>query len=356
MTAYSHVVVVGDTLIDEYVEVRARRHNAQEDEYVPVVSRGLNTTLPGGAAAVAHLLGRWGVPTRLVTRTGVADHSQVFGKVDVLAAVDQQYWFPVKTRYVSRDGRLRFRVDHEKVEPFAGSYRCGLTHGVPAARDTAERLLKTALTSVNGPCRPLLVVSDYAKGFMDYETWGCALREAAAEYDLLVDPPPDPGQWRLYQCGAKVLKINRQQAMEVMGKARAGKYPAKTLLSSEPVARLVANDIWYDAAAGLEEMGLRPKWLWVTLGCSGSTFGRLESDGPKLSYHYPVEPAFTAGAGDVALAAFAAHAFVAGTQFDNQVSAAIHVADSAAREACHHKPTGRGGLSSPVKLPDEVLA
>ncbi len=175
--AEAHVLVVGDVMLDRFVEGRVTR--VSREAPVPVLKYGASRAYPGGASNVAANVLAYGSAVTLVGLTGedaAADELKAlcrnFPRLAERLVADPSRPTTVKTRYLSGWHQL-LCIDAEDTRP-----------AEPAVR---ARLLAAAEAAI-GDCGAL-VVSDYGRGALD-ETAIAALIKAAraAGKAVVVDP------------------------------------------------------------------------------------------------------------------------------------------------------------------------
>ena len=196
------VLVVGDAMLDEYVEGDADRISPEAP--VPIVRVTGTTVRPGGAANVALNAAALGAVVDLATVVG--DDTTGERLVTLCAAAGVGTTLVVRTAGRSTTRKLRviaqrqqvLRLDWEQTDPLA-------------ARDTGALLDRLART----PRPDTLVLSDYAKGCLT----PAVLRHAIARgrdwgVPVLVDPKGlDLDRYR----GATVVTPNRREFAAWLG-------------------------------------------------------------------------------------------------------------------------------------------
>lgn len=195
------VLIVGDLMLDEYLEGDVSRISPEAPVPVLLVKRRNQTA--GGAANVARniqmagghaeLSGVWGKDSaaedlaRILKQDGVG--------IDLVLS-DAERPTIKKTRVTARSQQL-VRIDWEKVQPVSASL--------------SEKLL-SKLTS-----RPFqaMILSDYAKGALSESLIGSLLR-IANEKKVPVIVDPKGSDYHRYR-GAFVVTPNRKEACEALG-------------------------------------------------------------------------------------------------------------------------------------------
>ena len=152
------ITVVGDVMLDRFVSGSVSRISPEAP--VPILRRGQEINMPGGAANVARNLAHLGVETILIGVTGKDDHASMLDAalqhepaIRFQAIVDNRRATIVKTRF-SASGQQILRVDDEDTSPLSPQ----LEKKIIAA--TRKALRKS----------DLLVISDYNKGVISATT------------------------------------------------------------------------------------------------------------------------------------------------------------------------------------------
>ena len=152
------ITVVGDVMLDRFVSGSVSRISPEAP--VPILRRGQEINMPGGAANVARNLAHLGVETILIGVTGKDDHASMLDAalqhepaIRFQAIVDNRRATIVKTRF-SALGQQILRVDDEDTSPLSPQ----LEKKIIAA--TRKALRKS----------DLLVISDYNKGVISATT------------------------------------------------------------------------------------------------------------------------------------------------------------------------------------------
>ena len=117
------ITVVGDVMLDRFVSGSVSRISPEAP--VPVLRRGQEINMPGGAANVARNLAHLGVETILIGVTGKDDHASMLDAalqhepaIRFQAIVDIRRATIVKTRF-SALGQQILRVDDEDTSPLS---------------------------------------------------------------------------------------------------------------------------------------------------------------------------------------------------------------------------------------------
>ena len=175
--AQASVLVIGDVLLDRFVEGRVSRVSPEAP--VPVLKYGSSRALLGGAGNVAANLVAYGSAVSLVGLTG-EDEAAVelatlcagLARLDALFVADRSRPTTVKTRYLGGWHQL-LRVDAEESHPMAD--------------DIAAAILETAGNALKNA--GVVVLSDYSKGVLDAKTIAGVIGIARqAGVPVVVDP------------------------------------------------------------------------------------------------------------------------------------------------------------------------
>lgn len=268
----AHVAVLGDAMLDRYVDGAVERISPEAP--IPVLSVRGERTAPGGAGNVTRNLTRLGARATLIAAIGAdgdgaALEALLAREAGATLALERQADRPtaVKTRYMAGTQQL-LRADRE----------------VPGPLDAqGEARLLGALSAALGAGARALVLSDYGKGLLSDRVIAAALaqaREAGAA--VIVDPK---GRDFARYGGADFITPNRQELALATG------LPTEDDAEVEAAARAVARDA--GIAAVLATRSERGMTLW---------------DG-RVARHLPArarEVFDVAGAGDTVVAALAA--------------------------------------------------
>ncbi len=219
--AQARVVVVGDVLLDRFVEGKVGRVSPEAP--VAVLNHRSGRALLGGAGNVAANLVAYGARAVLV---GVSGRDAEAGELDALCGrsgidcrlvADSSRPTTVKTRYLSGWHQL-LRVDAEDTAPL----------GEEVARELLRRA-EAAMVEAD-----VLVLSDYAKGVLGAATIP-ALVEAAAARGIPVIVDPKKADAAIF-AGATLLTPNAEEMARFAGMAIAGDAEAE-----EACRRLLAE-------------------------------------------------------------------------------------------------------------------
>ena len=175
--AQAHVLVVGDVMLDRFVEGRVTR--VSREAPVPILKYGAARAYPGGASNVAANVLAYGGAVTLVGLTGidaVADELKAlcrgFPRLTERLIADASRPTTVKTRYLSGWHQL-LCIDAEDNRPADPSVRDRLVEAGRAALDACGAL----------------VISDYGRGALDEISIAALIGAArAAGRQVVVDP------------------------------------------------------------------------------------------------------------------------------------------------------------------------
>lgn len=268
----SRVLLVGDTMLDEYLEGDAERISPEAP--IPVVKVAKSRLLLGGAGnvvrniatlgGIAHLVSVRGADTKGDTLQGILMKDSVTSSLIPLATRPTT----LKTRIIAR-GQQMLRIDHEDSSPLP-------------AEELREVL--SALESVIDEYE-ILVISDYGKGVISeaFMNGLFAIRNASATKPRILVDPKTPN-FALYK-GVHILTPNTKETSEG--------------------ANLPANTKEEILAAGRAIMrNLNAEHLLTTLGADGMALFL----GEKEVWHIPTsaQKVFdVTGAGDTVMATLA---------------------------------------------------
>lgn len=264
--ASSHIIVIGDVMLDEYIIGDSNRISPEAPE--PVIEERERAYVPGGAANVAVNATSLGGKASLFGVVGVDTDGAVFRKRLVESGVDDSGVLIDRNRPTSRKTRLIarghqvLRVDRETKAPI----------GEVLENDMLEQI--AALPS------DVAVVSDYAKGVVSP---GLVKKLVATGKKIIVDPKSS--DFGLY-AGAFLVTPNYLELCKALGRESV---PKEELESS--------------GRALMERNGIQN--LLVTLGPDGMML--IESGGKTAHIHTRAREVYdVTGAGDTVIASVAA--------------------------------------------------
>ena len=307
-SANHHVVVLGDVMLDMFVQGHVSRISPEAP--IPVLSMQKTVSMAGGAGNVIRNLSTLGVNSTLISVVGDDDernvllgHLQPLSNVhlDMLTAYDRPT--TVKTRYISGNQQI-LRVDNEITSPIEKSLS-----------DKVLERYKQSLEKAD-----VIILSDYGKGVLTDDLIQEAICLAQdKQIPVLVDPKGD--DYRRYR-GATVLTPNRVE-LEL-----ATQMPVKT---DEQVVQacttLIETCGIYNVLATRSEQGMS----WVC---------------PNIAFHRATvaqDVADVSGAGDTVIAALAC-GLACGSSFE----AIVHFANTCAGVVVSK-------LGTAVPHPEEIL-
>ncbi len=212
-------LILGDSMLDRYWWGRVYRISPEAP--VPVVRKQRSTIAPGGAANVAANIAALRGEPLLLGLIGADSTGQEFRtallerglNVDHLI-VDNDRATTVKTRIIAHNQHV-VRVDEENTQPISSSL----------LRQVVDRL-RSLLPSCD-----VVILSDYAKGFLIPELLREVIRDASQQNRRIVVDPKG-GDYSRYD-GAYVLTPNRMEALIAAG------FPPTQKDSSPAAARLL---------------------------------------------------------------------------------------------------------------------
>jgi D-beta-D-heptose 7-phosphate kinase/D-beta-D-heptose 1-phosphate adenosyltransferase len=289
--AQASVVVVGDVLLDRFVEGRVSRVSPEAP--VPVLKYGAARARLGGAGNVAANLVAYGAGVALVGLTGDDEAAHELGalcaehpRLAPHLVRDRSRPTTVKTRYLGGWHQL-LRVDAEEIHPMASAVAAAIL-------DAARQAMATA---------GAVVLSDYGKGVLDAPTIA-ALIAAAREAGLPVIVDPKKATTDIFS-GASLITPNVDEMAQFTG------IRAESDEAAETACRRVLEISTIDA-------------VLVTRGEAGMTL--VERGGAPLHVRAATHRVFdVTGAGDTVVATLSA-ALAAGAPLAD----AVRLANAAA--------------------------
>ncbi|MCC8193351.1 MAG: D-glycero-beta-D-manno-heptose-7-phosphate kinase [Deltaproteobacteria bacterium] len=198
------VLLVGDIMLDEYLEGDAERISPEAP--IPVVKVARSRLLLGGAGNVARNIATLGGKPHLVSVCGDDAKGEVLrellGKQNIAASVLPLQTRPttLKTRVIARNQQM-LRIDQEE--------------SAPLRPDDTGRILEAVGSVIDD--FSVLVVSDYGKGVITPELMGAlaALREKSPGKPRILVDPKTPN-YPLY-AGAYIMTPNTKETSEAAG-------------------------------------------------------------------------------------------------------------------------------------------
>lgn len=270
----THVAVLGDLILDEYLDATMQR--ISREDATPVLDIGAQEFSPGGAGNVARNVVALGGECTLITATG--DDPAGRTALAALAAAGVQARGPLacparQTRTVTRvsaHGHQVARLDRGSTDPVCGD----VLHALLGA-------LRTALAQAQA-----LIVSDYEHGVVS-EAMLRRLPQLLAQFPgvAVVVDAKHPGRLRALRPTA--VTPNRTEAVQVLGLDQIGPDPSWAARHGERLLELTGADL---AAVTLDSDGA------VLIG---------HGTAPRAIRPHPVSAVRAIGAGDVFAAALA---------------------------------------------------
>lgn len=311
------LLVVGDVMLDEYVDTEVRRISPEAP--VPVATVRSRRDVPGGAANVARNLAALGCGVRLLGLRGADAAGETLARIlresgieDVTAA--SPWRGTTRKRRIIAQGSQLMRLDEEDASPLD---------------DAEHAALRAALESAADGCSAV-ILSDYAKGVLLRRKDGSCLARDCLDIctrrriPVFVDPKGT--DWERY-VGAHCVTPNTG---ELSGAAGAD-------CSDRAVLEAVAPQV-------RAELGI--PHLLVTRG--GRGMAMFSADAPPLHVKAETRQVIdVSGAGDTVIAVLAAcHA--CGLPMDEAARCANTAAGLAVRKA-GTAPVGRNELEQALR-------
>lgn len=205
--ARARLLVVGDAMLDMYVETEVRRISPEAP--VPVADVRTRRSVPGGAANVARNLVSLGCRAALLGLCGTDDAAATLrqrlheGGIDATLIASSERPTTAKTRIVTH-GQQLLRMDEEARRPLSPQEHDALKAALPAALEGCDAV----------------ILSDYGKGvLLRNQDGSCLAGEviaacAARGIPVLADPKLD--DWSRY-AGAECVTPNSAEFAAVSG-------------------------------------------------------------------------------------------------------------------------------------------
>jgi D-beta-D-heptose 7-phosphate kinase/D-beta-D-heptose 1-phosphate adenosyltransferase len=193
----THVLVVGDVMLDRFIVGRVTRISPEAP--VPVVAFEHEMHRIGGAANVAHSIAALGGETTLIGVTGNDDTAAMLTQACRDAGItpsllgDSSRRTTTKVRVVTERNQQVARIDYESDAEIAG--------------DIERRVI--AEIQRHTPRAKAIVVSDYLKGCVTTAVVQAAIAATGGSIPLLVDPKVPH---LAYYAGATVITPNHHEA------------------------------------------------------------------------------------------------------------------------------------------------
>lgn len=289
----TRVLVVGDAMLDEYIDGPV--HRVSPEAPVPVVSVRTRHHVAGGAAHVARVAAALGAEVELISVTGDDEDGEILRSACQASDVETDRVVAVagrlttkKTRIVSGSQQI-VRIDSEDASPMPESARVAVQQALASAQRADT-----------------VIVSDYAKGLLDDRTLASVM-ELGHRWGALILVDPKGVELARYR-GADVIKLNRYELAAAVGAGPAVQVAAER---HEVDPRHVDIQALEQHAATLRR-ACDVSTVVVTLGAGGMAIFAGDTD----TCHVPAteqEVFDVTGAGDV-VAAVLALALVNGMQ------------------------------------------
>jgi D-beta-D-heptose 7-phosphate kinase/D-beta-D-heptose 1-phosphate adenosyltransferase len=282
------VAVIGDVMLDRYVQGKATRLSPEAP--IQVLEASDQNEMPGGAANVASKAAELGARVRLVGLVGDDAEAEalrrVLGEQDGLETAfisDPDRPTTLKTRFIAHNQQL-LRVDRER-------------RAVPAG-DALNRLAAAAFDAC--AAADAVILEDYGKGVLGPEVIAAAL-EGAKKSGAPVVVDPNGRDYRRY-AGATVLTPNLKEA------ELAAERPISDLASLEAAATVLVEHTRAALAITREAEGISLFRPWSVAHGSSRSADDVSDNGPIEHIHIPTAPVAVydvTGAGDAVAATMA---------------------------------------------------
>lgn len=265
--AGKRILVVGDVMLDHYVEGKIDRVNPEAS--VPLLDVEKTESRSGGAGNVAKnvaALGAWAVTV------GVVGHDQTAGELTLVAkqeGYDPRFITDAtrptthKARFLT-DKQPLLRVDHEKKHD--------VSHNIEDEIIAVVR--RFILNGIGG-----IIISDYAKGVIT-ERVGKTIVQLATDQNIPVAGDAKPARLTFVK-GATLVSPNLKEAGEF-----AGLHGQKEL-ETEALARWVSEELETTAC--------------ITLSADGMYVWEKSGEGKHVPQEHKKEVFDVSGAGDTAI-------------------------------------------------------
>lgn len=283
------VVVVGDVMLDRYVQGKATRLSPEAP--IQVLETSDENEMPGGAANVASKAAELGARVRLIGLVGDDPEAEALRRVleeqsglESEFVTDQARPTTLKTRFIAHNQQL-LRVDRER-------------RAVPGG-EVLERLAAAAFSACANA--DAVILEDYGKGVLAPEVIAAALAGAKQSgAPVVVDP--NGRNYKRY-AGATVLTPNLKEA------ELAAERPITDIDSLESAASVLVEQTRAALAITREAEGISLFRPWSEAGTSAMGNGQWTTDnGPVDHTHIPTTPVAVydvTGAGDAVAATMA---------------------------------------------------
>ena len=220
------VWVVGDAMLDEYVDGRTLRQSPEAS--VPVLRVDLVSHRPGGAANVANCVVALGASAVLAAVVGPDAAGEELLRLCRNAGIDTRALRPVSDRPTTRKTRVLVagehlvRIDRESTTPIQ------VRHGEACVEALAA-----------GGVPHALVFSNYAKGMLSAQIVE-KLVAKARKYAVPVIVDSNRGDWRWFR-GASLLALNLRQLKTATGRGQQLVDPREVEIAARDLVQNLEN-------------------------------------------------------------------------------------------------------------------
>lgn len=261
------ILVVGDVMLDHYVQGRVERVNPEAA--VPLLDVETTESRSGGAGNVAKnvvALGAWAATVAVVGDDKTAEELNIVAKqegYDPRFIVDPTRPTARKTRFLT-DKQPLLRVDREEKKDI----------GHAVEDEIIAIVRQSILDGVNA-----IIISDYAKGVIT-ERVGMAIVQLATDQNIPVAGDAKPARLT-YVKGATLVSPNLKEAHEFAS------LHGNKKLETEALARWISEELDTTAC--------------VTLGADGMYVWEKNGQGNHVAQEHKREVYDVSGAGDTAI-------------------------------------------------------
>ena len=195
-----HIVVIGDVMLDQFVQGHVSRISPEAP--IPVLSMNSTISMPGGAGNVIRNLSALGAKSTLIAVSGndnerntLLSHLTPLNGVNIHLHACSDRPTAIKTRYVA-DNQQILRVDNENI--------------LPICSETEKQLLNAYIQSLSDA--HCVIISDYGKGVLT-DTFISAIIKHAQNNNIPVLVDPKGSDYTKYS-GATLLTPNRKELQQ----------------------------------------------------------------------------------------------------------------------------------------------
>ncbi len=270
------VLVIGDTIVDQYIWAKADRVSPEAPVLVLRAERRESSL--GGSAGVAQLLRGFGVATSLASVVGADDSGSIARRLLNEKDIEHDLLINDIHRPTTTKERIMGRSPHRQPHQIV---RVDWESQRPLDNNIANVLMASVLSRLKEfAC---VTISDYGKGVCTPRLLSAVLQRCRENSIPTIVDPTSRGPLDVYR-GVSVLKLNRLQAEHALGRL------------------LVSHHDVLDGAANLRS-NLRCEAVAVTLEEDGIALAT--SDAVELFRTTAVKVCDVTGAGDTVQAVFA---------------------------------------------------